>query len=519
MLLLASVHFANKSYDDVFISLRYAENLAAGRGLVFNPGERVEGYSNFAWTVLLAVPAWLGAAKHEVGMFVVAKLLGVASGIATLWLTTLAGATPPAMSRAAAWPLGACYLALLAPFGAWIGAGLETGLVALWLTAFVVLDERERAAGFRGAPWSFLVLCLAALTRPEPVLMAPVLLGLRVVEVTPPLRLAAGARAALLFGVPYAAFLAFRWGYYGELVPNTYYAKRADDPEAWERGWDYVAAAVAEMSSGWVLATACLVSWWGRGWSRSSGVVLVMLSVHVASVVFDGGDWMTGHRLLVPALPLLAVLLQRAWGSAFRVSWEGARPRAIPAWVMPPPWAHRLNEWVARARRQPVLGRDSTWVTASAVLLLAVAAASSFGSYRPWFGVAGSGFRGIELTRGGNFAVAFWLREHLDRPGLLATGEAGVIPYYTKLPLLDLFGLMDRRIARMSGVRHRKFDVSYALGRRPRYVVLPVYRSSDGTVRGAMAYAHALLHDARFTRDYALMNELGGAQVFRRVAP
>ena len=69
---LAVVHFANKSYDDVFISLRYAENLAAGRGLVFNPGERVEGYSNFAWTVLLAVPAWLGAAKSDLARRIVA---------------------------------------------------------------------------------------------------------------------------------------------------------------------------------------------------------------------------------------------------------------------------------------------------------------------------------------------------------------------------------------------------------------------------------------------------------------
>jgi hypothetical protein len=31
-------------------------NLVAGHGLVFNPGERVEGYTNFLWTLLMAVP-------------------------------------------------------------------------------------------------------------------------------------------------------------------------------------------------------------------------------------------------------------------------------------------------------------------------------------------------------------------------------------------------------------------------------------------------------------------------------
>ena len=46
--------------DDVFISLRYAQHLAQGIGLVYNAGERVEGYTNFLWTVLLAVPFLFG---------------------------------------------------------------------------------------------------------------------------------------------------------------------------------------------------------------------------------------------------------------------------------------------------------------------------------------------------------------------------------------------------------------------------------------------------------------------------
>jgi len=40
--------------DDAFISFRYAQNLVSGHGLVFNVGERVEGYTNFLWTLLIA---------------------------------------------------------------------------------------------------------------------------------------------------------------------------------------------------------------------------------------------------------------------------------------------------------------------------------------------------------------------------------------------------------------------------------------------------------------------------------
>jgi hypothetical protein len=37
--------------DDSYIFLRYAENFASGHGPVFNPGERVEGYSSPLWMV------------------------------------------------------------------------------------------------------------------------------------------------------------------------------------------------------------------------------------------------------------------------------------------------------------------------------------------------------------------------------------------------------------------------------------------------------------------------------------
>jgi hypothetical protein len=42
-------------FDDAMISMRYARNLAAGHGLVWNPGERVEGITNPLWTLWLAV--------------------------------------------------------------------------------------------------------------------------------------------------------------------------------------------------------------------------------------------------------------------------------------------------------------------------------------------------------------------------------------------------------------------------------------------------------------------------------
>ena len=65
--------------DDSFISFRYAKHLAEGQGLVWNPGDRVEGYTNFLWVLLMAAGLSVGIAPEGAPM-----ALGVASGLGLL---------------------------------------------------------------------------------------------------------------------------------------------------------------------------------------------------------------------------------------------------------------------------------------------------------------------------------------------------------------------------------------------------------------------------------------------------
>lgn len=66
--------------DDAFISFRYAKNLVNGLGLVYNAGEYVDGYTNFLWTMLIALGLKFGLDP--------VKLSGVL-GIASYALTVL----------------------------------------------------------------------------------------------------------------------------------------------------------------------------------------------------------------------------------------------------------------------------------------------------------------------------------------------------------------------------------------------------------------------------------------------
>src|SRR5262249_22655589 len=70
--------------DDAYISFRYARNLAHGLGLVYNAGERIEGYTNFLWTLILS-----GGVKVGVDPVVLAKVLGAFCALGTLGITYL----------------------------------------------------------------------------------------------------------------------------------------------------------------------------------------------------------------------------------------------------------------------------------------------------------------------------------------------------------------------------------------------------------------------------------------------
>src|SRR5690348_1608071 len=56
-LILRSTHC---TIEDAYITLRYADNIAAGRGFVYNPGEQVLGTTTPLFTLILALAGRLG---------------------------------------------------------------------------------------------------------------------------------------------------------------------------------------------------------------------------------------------------------------------------------------------------------------------------------------------------------------------------------------------------------------------------------------------------------------------------
>jgi arabinofuranosyltransferase len=158
--------------DDAFISFRYARNLSLGHGLVFNPGgDRVEGYTNFLWVLLLALARSLGWAP-EVSSQALSLVATVALGLVIAWVSV--------QRRSAGGPawfvlVAPLLLAVTRSVAVWSTSGLETRLFELLVIAGLLqlVRERDRLVGVSRraglAPW---LLGLACLTRPEGLLFA-----------------------------------------------------------------------------------------------------------------------------------------------------------------------------------------------------------------------------------------------------------------------------------------------------------------------------------------------------------
>ena len=162
--------------DDAFISFRYAENLARGYGLVFNPGERVEGYTNFLWVMLIAASNAVGGDS-----LVTARVVGVLANLATLLLVgtaTFRGWLRPVFPGLALLP--PILLAANYGFVLWGIGGLETSLFTLVVTAGLL--SLARASGDSASTGYFYcaggLFALAVLARPDAtVLFAGAVLG------------------------------------------------------------------------------------------------------------------------------------------------------------------------------------------------------------------------------------------------------------------------------------------------------------------------------------------------------
>lgn len=437
--------------DDAFISYRYAQNLADGNGLVFNVGEHVEGYTNLSWTLAVAAAIRAGWSAPVAGHW-----LMLVSGVLLLWSSFLYARR---LLPQGSWLAGVAPLVLFATnsFACWTASGLESAL----FSAAVVMAFAEQLTG---RSWRVSLWCiLAAMTRPEGMLLAFVILGwdwlsrfVVLQRKTPGMALRL-ALPGLLFCAYFVTHTAFRLYYYHDYVPNTFHAKVGGIPLS--RGFEYLYNFAVDGPG--LLVLPALLGAWALPRFRIAFAFAVLIAVYSVSL---GGDVFRLGRFLLPVLPMLVA------GALAGCLWLYCRFRlgglvlglSLPLTVLMSlygTWPHNADFGVIEDKPFPQ-------------------SAKRVNSRNHMF-----------------FVSEEWVRQRareivaLQPPvHLIATIGIGKLGYYAmELPILDLVGLTDRTVAR-SGRRvtaslilpgHQRTDAPYVLSQRPDFIWIP--RKGDPT--------------------------------------
>ncbi len=470
--------------DDAYISYVYAQNALRGYGLTFNPGERVEGFSNFLWTAM-ALP--IVGAGWDVGR--VSSALGVAFGLGVIALT-IRFPRRLGIPASVGW-MAALFLAADGSFALWSVSGLETPMMAFLvaLGAFLYVGENFQPKNISAAlPLSGIVFALAAMTRPEAgavfALVVAHQFAWRVIDQRKFFTRSDFVRA-FLFVALFVPYWLLRWRYYHAFLPNSFYAKvSVGGPLAQIlRGWEHTQTFVG-VHLGWLillpaviaLATVSVRYVRGRNAAASApyddarsrertpfrsddvrraffGFTLfaAIILLYGAYIIYVGGDWSVG-RFFVPMLAFAYLLI--AAGIVFSVEYV-----------------------VSKSKIKNQKSKITQYISGAIGIMLALAlwfTSAYNGEYKIFIG----GFDAALATHA-RIAAGKWLKQNVPPGTWIAVDAAGQVPYFSELPALDMFGINDTHIGRMpvanlgSGTPgHEKFDLGYIIARAPKYVII-----------------------------------------------
>jgi hypothetical protein len=297
-------------FDDAMVSMRYAWNATHGIGLVWNPGERVEGYTNLLMVGLMAL--WTGfldksGAVLAVQLSGIPVLLGIGALCMLHWQELARGGEAQPNNGLAA----LAFLGALAyyPLAYWTLTGMETGILTLLMLAGSLLSLtylRTRQVAKLGS--AALLFSLAYLARPDSAPVAVMVLTWAAVFATggPKQRLRAMALGLGLFAVFPILQTAFRVTYYGSLVPLTYTLKATGMPVGFriQNGLAFIQPFLREARWAYLLAIAGTIVAFSR---RLAVLALPPLVLTVYQIVIGGDAW-PYWRLVAPGMPYLILL-------------------------------------------------------------------------------------------------------------------------------------------------------------------------------------------------------------------
>ncbi|MBI2823798.1 MAG: hypothetical protein HYX69_03790 [Planctomycetia bacterium] len=488
--------FTGHIWEDSFITLRHSENLLQGEGLVYNPGERVHGFTSPINVLLLAAAHLVtGQSSYDATFWAyrVACIAAFAAGgvllVKRIWDAFPGDANP-------AWFAAFLYLFSLKSV-AFTTNGMETAFVLLFLAGTVYLLVRDEPGRWlaRGLCWAGLMW-----TRPDGcVYIAALGLADAIFSPSPKRQLLPSlAKSAVVCAVVYGPWFAWAWTYYGSPVPHTVVAKSLVETGALGQFLGYMDNLLfyflnhqgemfrpiyAGLGDGNYFAGR-LGSWPLNGLTRAAGI-------------FCTAYW------LLPVNDRLG----RAASLSFAIVGVYFAFMMMPSpWYLPPEEllgmvtltcgivtlsAAACRRWYPRAG-----GRIRSLPAAVLFVVLAAGQVALFG-LNAWQ----MKIQQAEVEMGNRAVVGNWLRDHGQSTDSVYLEPLGYIGYFSRMRMVDWPGLVAPQVVKLRGERFDRYSIMLEL--MPDWVVLR---------RGEINQLHAAGLRADFERNYVLAEQFDVTQ-------
>lgn len=413
-----------------------------GEGLVYNPGEYVEGYTNFLWTLITAPFTKVSL----VDVSILSSSLGLIISMANILLVALISRQ---FNSAAVSYLK--YLVLLPPLflalddsiAFWAIGGMEFPMYTLFILGIVYnyfrLNENKKHLYYLIV---FLMLC--TLTRPEGNMIFVITFVHMVLFRKKILNF---PRIIITIIVSYAlfclAYYGFKYLFYGQLVPNTFYAKGVTDIKMnLVLGAKYLALCTGTRM--YIFVFILFIPFKEAIRESRLSYLIGFSAVYVTYLVMVGGDWMIANRFFVPVLPILYIL-------------------SVIGFLN---FVLKIKEYYKDETRALKAAR----ITAITISILLFILTLSFLEYRQLIIKDNNAKYEMQWSMFGK-----WLKMNAPPETVIAVGPAGKIPYYSELYTVDMWGLNNDYISKTESKRlqagHKKFDFEYVLSLNPMYII------------------------------------------------
>ena len=441
--LFLSWSFLFQNVDDAYISFRYGKNLMSGLGLVYNKGEYLEGYTNFLWTIITAPFTkvnFIDVSRFAIVLGLLISLLNIV--FITRISKVIAGIFPELSAQFLLLPV--LFYVLDDSMAFWAIGGMEFPLYVLLILGitYFYFKINDKPGNYIIL---FLFLALCTLNRPEGNLIFTIVIVhsffyrksinnyFRKIFIV-----------CLLYTIFAALYYGFKYFYYGQVIPNTFYAKGVTDAlmNLW-LGFKYLVLG---------LGTRCYIFFFilflpfkkvFKDYRLS--YLIVFSFMYLLYLWCVGGDWMIANRFFVPVIPILYILSSIGFVIA------------IQKFISHSPLRQKY--------------RDRIFNLSTAMICVFI-----------FFVTMGLLEYRELIIKDENYKYEMqwsmfgkWLKMNTAPNTIIAVGPAGKIPYYSELYTIDMWGLNNEHIAKTRSKRlaagHKKFDFDYVLSLKPEFII------------------------------------------------